>query len=142
MVISCNTAFTYKGRLIGAKRVGRQLNVRYVLEGSVQRSGNLVRINAQLIDAERDVHLWAEQFEHGVGDLFPALQKGVQDKKRAGYFQADTGTKFDDDADRRAHWAAVYANEDFVEGFASKPPAAADNSGSQAASGRTVGAAP
>jgi hypothetical protein len=59
---------------------------------------------------------------------FPALQKGKHDKKLIGYFQADTGTinqllhlwKFDDDADRRAHWAAVYANKDFVEGFASK----------------------
>ena len=59
---------------------------------------------------------------------FPALQKGSHDKKLIGYFQADTGTinqllhlwKFDDDADRRAHSAAVYANKDFVEGFASK----------------------
>jgi hypothetical protein len=59
---------------------------------------------------------------------FPALQKGSHDKKLVGYFQADTGTinqilhlwKFDDDAGRRAHWAAVYANKDFVEGFASK----------------------
>ena len=59
---------------------------------------------------------------------FPALQRGGQDKKLVGYFQADTGMinqlvhlwKFDDDADRRAHWQAVYANKDFVEGFASK----------------------
>jgi hypothetical protein len=59
---------------------------------------------------------------------FPALQKGGHDKKLVGYFQADTGTinqllrlwKFDDDSDRRAHWAAVYANKDFVEGFAPK----------------------
>jgi hypothetical protein len=59
---------------------------------------------------------------------FPALQKGQHDKKLVGYFQADTGTinqlvhlwRFDDDADRRAHWAAVYANTDFVEGFAVK----------------------
>jgi hypothetical protein len=59
---------------------------------------------------------------------FPALQKGSHDKKLIGYFQADTGTinqivhlwKFDDDADRRAHWVAVYANKDFVEGFASR----------------------
>src|SRR4029077_8236831 len=59
---------------------------------------------------------------------FPALQKGGQDKKLVGYFQADTGTinqlvhlwKFNDDADRRAHWASVYSNKDSVEGFASK----------------------
>jgi hypothetical protein len=62
------------------------------------------------------------------GPASPALQKGGQDKKLVGYFQSDTGTinqlvhlwKFDDDADRRAHWAAVFANKDFVEGFASK----------------------
>ena len=59
---------------------------------------------------------------------YPALEKGGQAKKLIGYFQADTGMinqlvhlwKFDDDADRRAHWAAVYANTDFTEGFASK----------------------
>src|ERR1700751_4660263 len=62
---------------------------------------------------------------------FPALQKGSHDKKLIGYFQADTGTinqivhlwKFEDDADRRAHWAAVFANKDFVEGFRIEVPA-------------------
>jgi TolB-like protein/class 3 adenylate cyclase/Flp pilus assembly protein TadD len=75
-VISRNTAFTYKGKSVDAKQIGRELGVRYVLEGSVQRSGNQVRVNAQLIDAETDAHLWAERFERDVGDLF-ALQNEI-----------------------------------------------------------------
>src|SRR6202162_5848590 len=62
-VISRNTAFTYKDKPVNAKQIGREVGVRYVLEGSVQRSDNQVRVNAQLIDAETDVHLWAERFE-------------------------------------------------------------------------------
>src|SRR5262245_33487938 len=68
IVISCNTAFTYKGRRVSAKQIGAELSVRCVLEGSVQRSGKLVRINAQLIDAESDSHLWAERFERDTSD--------------------------------------------------------------------------
>jgi adenylate cyclase len=75
-VISCNTAFTYKGRRVGAKQIGRELGVRYVLEGSVQRSGKQVRVNAQLIDAETDAHVWAERFERDTGDLF-AMQDEI-----------------------------------------------------------------
>ena len=70
LVISRNTAFTYKDKPVNAKQIGRELSVRYVLEGSVQRSGNQVRVNAQLIDAETDTHLWAERFERDIGDLF------------------------------------------------------------------------
>src|SRR5437667_862168 len=73
LVISRNTAFTYKDKPIDARRIGRELGVRYVLEGSVQRSGKQVRINAQLIDAETGAHLWAERFDRDMGDLF-ALQ--------------------------------------------------------------------
>jgi adenylate cyclase len=69
-VISRNTAFTFKGKSINGKEIGRELGVRYVLEGSVRRSGNRVRVNAQLIDAETDAHLWAERFDGDVGDLF------------------------------------------------------------------------
>jgi len=58
-VIARNSAFTYKGKAVDVRRVGRELGVRYVLEGSVRRSGNRVRINAQLIDAEADRHVWA-----------------------------------------------------------------------------------
>jgi adenylate cyclase len=75
-VISCNTAFTYKGRRVGAMQIGAELGVRYVLEGSVQRSGNQVRINAQLIDTETDGHVWAERFEFDTSDL-PEAQNEI-----------------------------------------------------------------
>jgi TolB-like protein/class 3 adenylate cyclase/Flp pilus assembly protein TadD len=76
LVISRNTAFAYRDKTVSAKQIGRELGVRYVLEGSVQRSGNQVRINAQLINAETDAHLWAERFDHDTGDLF-ALQNEI-----------------------------------------------------------------
>lgn len=69
-VIARNTAFTYKGKAIDVTRIGRELNVRYVLEGSVQRSGNRMRVNVQLIDAQSGSHLWADRFERLVTDLF------------------------------------------------------------------------
>ena len=69
-VIARNTAFAYKGKPIDAKEIGKELGVRYVLEGSVQRDQNRVRVNAQLIDAESGAHLWAERFEEDVADLF------------------------------------------------------------------------
>ena len=69
-VIGRNTAFTYKGKHVDLKQIGRELNVRYVLEGSVQRSGNRLRVNVQLIDAETGAHLWAERFDKPVADLF------------------------------------------------------------------------
>jgi TolB-like protein/class 3 adenylate cyclase/Tfp pilus assembly protein PilF len=69
-VISRNTAFTYRNKAIDTKQIGRELGVRYVLEGSVQRSGNWVRISGQLIDAETDAHLWAESFDREIADLF------------------------------------------------------------------------
>jgi adenylate cyclase len=70
LVIARNTAFTYKGRNVDAKEIGKELDVRYVLEGSVQRDPNRVRVNAQLIDAESGAHLWADRFEEDVADLF------------------------------------------------------------------------
>ena len=69
-VIARNTAFTYKGKHIDVKQIGRDLGVRYVLEGSVQRGGNRMRVNVQLIDAETGNHLWAERFDKPVADLF------------------------------------------------------------------------
>src|SRR3954471_3522839 len=68
-VIARNTAFTFKGKAIDVKQVGRELNVRYVLEGSVQRSGSRCRVNVQLIDSELGHHLWAERFDKPVADL-------------------------------------------------------------------------
>jgi adenylate cyclase len=75
-VISRDSAFTYKGRPVNAKQIGSELGVRYLLEGSVQRSGNQVRINAQLIAANTDAHLWAERFDRELSDLF-ALQNEI-----------------------------------------------------------------
>jgi TolB-like protein/class 3 adenylate cyclase len=69
-VIGRHTAFSYKGKEIGLKQIGRELNVRYALEGSVQHSGNRLRVNAQLIDAETGNHVWAERFDKPVADLF------------------------------------------------------------------------
>ena len=69
-VIGRNTAFTYKGKPVDLKQIGRELNVRYVLEGSVQRVGNRMRVNVQLIDAESGHHLWAERFDKPLADLF------------------------------------------------------------------------
>jgi TolB-like protein/Flp pilus assembly protein TadD len=70
LVISRNTAFTYQHRPIDTKQIGRELGVRYVLEGEVQRTGDQVRVTAQLIEAETDVHLWAERFSGTADDLF------------------------------------------------------------------------
>jgi TolB-like protein/class 3 adenylate cyclase len=70
VVIGRNTAFTYKGKHVDLKQTGRELNVRYVLEGSVQRGGNRVRVNVQLLDAETGNHLWAERFDKLLADLF------------------------------------------------------------------------
>jgi adenylate cyclase len=69
-VIARNTAFTFKGKNIDAKEIGKELGVRYVLEGSVQREQGRVRVNAQLIDAASGAHLWADRFEEDVADLF------------------------------------------------------------------------
>jgi adenylate cyclase len=70
LVISRNTAFTYRDKQVNAKQIGRELGVRYVLEGSVRRSGNQVRVTAQLIDAATDTHLWAERFDRDTSELF------------------------------------------------------------------------
>jgi TolB-like protein/class 3 adenylate cyclase/tetratricopeptide (TPR) repeat protein len=75
-VISRNTAFTYRNKPLDTKQIGRELGVRYVLEGSVRRAGDQVRVTAQLIDTETDAHLWAERFDRATGDLF-ALQDEI-----------------------------------------------------------------
>jgi TolB-like protein/class 3 adenylate cyclase len=70
VVIARNTAFAYKGKPLDVKTIRGELNVRYVLEGSVQRGGNRMRVNVQLIDAETGNHLWAERFDKPLADLF------------------------------------------------------------------------
>src|SRR5262249_53150579 len=69
-VIARNTAFTFKGRPIDVKTLGRELNVRFVVEGSIQRGANRMRVNVQLIDAGTEHHLWGERFDKPLVDLF------------------------------------------------------------------------
>jgi hypothetical protein len=74
-VIARNTAFTFKGKNVDARKIGKELGVRYVLEGSVQRDAGRMRVNVQLIDAETGNHLWADRFDKPLADLF-----GMQDE--------------------------------------------------------------
>jgi adenylate cyclase len=74
-VIARNSSFTYKGRTVDVKEIGRDLGVRYVLEGSVRKGGNRVRITAQLIDALSDAHLWADRFDGPLEDIFELQDK-------------------------------------------------------------------
>jgi TolB-like protein len=69
-VIARNSSFTYKGRVVDVKQVGRELGVRYVLEGSVRKAANRVRITGQLVDAAAGTHLWADRFDGGLVDIF------------------------------------------------------------------------
>ena len=75
-VIARNSSFTYKGRAVDVKKVGRELGVRYVLEGSVRKGGNRVRITGQLIEAETNQHVWAERYDRSLDDVF-ALQDEI-----------------------------------------------------------------
>ena len=86
-VIAHSTALTYKGKPVDAKVIGRELGVRYVLEGSVQPTGNQVRVNAQLIDAESGAHLWAEQFDTLRADLLQTQDVIVTRLARSMYLQ-------------------------------------------------------
>jgi len=70
VVVARNTAFTYKGKPVEAKQIGRELNVRYILEGSIQRGAGRMRINAQFIDAATGNHIWADRFDKPMADLF------------------------------------------------------------------------
>jgi len=74
-VIARNTAFTYKGKHVDATRVGRELGVHFLLEGSVRRAGNRVRISAQLIDAQSGHHVWAERYEDVLSDVFELQER-------------------------------------------------------------------
>ena len=78
LVIARNSSFTYKGRAVDVKQVGRELGVRYVLEGSVRKAATRVRIAAQLIEAESGAHVWAERYEASLDDVF-----AVQDELTA-----------------------------------------------------------
>lgn len=77
-VIARNSSFTYKGKTVDIKRVGRELGVRYVLEGSVRKAGGRVRITGQLIDANNGVHLWADKFDGATDDVFELQDRVTQ----------------------------------------------------------------
>jgi hypothetical protein len=70
VVIARNSSFTYKGRAVEIRQVARELGVRYILEGSVRKSGQSVRVTTQLLDAANGVHLWAEGFDRALTDVF------------------------------------------------------------------------
>jgi TolB-like protein len=74
-VLARNSSFTYKGQAVDVKRVGRELGVRYLLEGSVRKAGNRVRITGQIIEAETGVHLWADRFDGSLEDVFDLQDK-------------------------------------------------------------------
>src|SRR5207244_2244346 len=76
VVIARNSAFQYKGRAVDIRQLGRELDARYVLEGSVRRSGDRIRVTAQLIDAVTGVHRWAERYDRELRDVF-AVQDEV-----------------------------------------------------------------
>ena len=78
-VIARNSSFTYKGRSVDVRQVGRELGVRYVLEGSVRKAGNRVRVTAQLIDAADGAHLWAERYDRELVDVF-AIQDEISQR--------------------------------------------------------------
>ena len=78
-VIARNSSFTYKGKAVDVKQVGRELGVRYVLEGSVRKAANRVRITGQLVDTATGAHLWADRFDGGLGDIFD-LQDQVTER--------------------------------------------------------------
>jgi adenylate cyclase len=78
-VIARNSTFTYKGRAVDVKEVGRELGVRYVLEGSVRKSGNRIRVTAQLVEAETGNHVWAERYDRDLADIF-AVQDEITER--------------------------------------------------------------
>ena len=93
LVIARNSAFTYKGRAVDVKQVARELSVRYVVEGSVRRSGGRIRVSAQLIDASTGSHIWAERYDREISEIFvvqdeiaeavaTAIQPAVGDAER------------------------------------------------------------
>ena len=78
-VIARNSSFTYKGKSVDVKQVGRELSVRYVLEGSVRKAGNRIRVTGQLIDAESGAHIWAERFDRDLTDIFAVQDELTQE---------------------------------------------------------------
>ena len=114
LVISRNTSFAYRGKSLTIEQIAKELNVRYVLEGSVQKANNLVRINAQLIDASTGHHLWAERYDGSTADIF-ALQNKITQKIATSLAVKLT----DEDQDHLAQKGTnnVEAYEAFLKGY-------------------------
>ena len=89
-VIARNSTFTYKGKPVDVKQVGRELGVRYVLEGSVRKAGNRVRVTGQLIDAASGAHIWADRFDRDLTDIFAVQDELTRGDHCCAQGQADT----------------------------------------------------
>src|SRR6266571_4269844 len=115
-VIARNSSFTYKGRAVDVKQVGRDLGVRYVLEGSVRKAGSRLRITAQLIDASNGAHLWADRFGGTLEDIFD-----LQDQVAASVVGAITPRLEQAEIERAAHkpTESLDAYDYFLRGMAS-----------------------
>ena len=81
-MIARNSTFAYKGRAVDVQQVGRELGVRYVLEGSVRKAGSRVRITAQLIDAATGAHVWAERYDRALDDIFAVQDEITLERRR------------------------------------------------------------
>src|SRR5262249_59912251 len=77
MVIGRNSAFQYKGKAVDLRQIGRELDARYVVEGSVRRTGDRIRITAQLVDAMTGAHRWAQRYDRELPDVFPVQDEAV-----------------------------------------------------------------
>jgi len=113
-VVSRNSAFTYKGKPIRVDRVAEELGVRYVVEGSVRRAGEKVRINAQLIDAIKGHHLWAEKYDVIMGDIF-SLQDQITEKIVSALAVKLSGSEKEWSAEKGTKNAAAY--DAFLRGY-------------------------
>jgi TolB-like protein/class 3 adenylate cyclase len=132
-VIARNSSFTYKGRAVDVKQVGRELGVRYVLEGSVRKSANRVRITGQLVDTATGAHLWADRFDGGLGDIFdlqdevtesvvgaiaPAMEKAeIERAKRKPTDSLDAYALYLRGSDRLYQFTSRQANEEALRFF-------------------------
>jgi TolB-like protein/class 3 adenylate cyclase len=134
-VIARNSSFTYKGRAVDVKQIGRELGVRYVLEGSVRKAANRVRITGQLVDAATGAHLWADRFDGGLSDIFdlqdqvtesvvgaigPAVEKAeIERAKRKPTDSLDAYTLYLRGLARFYQFAGRQANEEALRLFSS-----------------------
>jgi TolB-like protein/rhodanese-related sulfurtransferase len=127
LVIARNSTFKYKGTSIDVSQISRELGVRYVLEGSVRRAGDQVRINAQLIDAESGGHLWAERYDSSMADIFAlqdevaqnvvsalAIQLTPEDRAAQARSETDNPEAYEGFLRGRAHYR-LYSPDDFIE---------------------------